>query len=62
MNEVYAAVEVELILVVEYDAFVGMDIIVVVVKNTKLEDVEITEKDGLMLVVVMVELVSGVLM
>ena len=62
VNEVDAAVEVELKLVSEYVAFVGVDIIVVVVKNTKLEDVEITEKDGLMLVVVMVELVSGVLM
>ena len=61
MNEVDAAVEVEFILVAEDVTFDGVDIIVVVVKDTKMEDVDIAEKDGLMLVVVMVELVSVVL-
>ena len=50
MNEVDAAVEVEFILVAEDVTFDGVDIIVVVVKDTKMEDVDKAEKDGLMLV------------
>ena len=61
VNEVDAAVEVEFILVAEDVTFDGVDIIVVVVKDTKMEDVDIAEKDGLMLVVLMAELVSDVL-
>ena len=50
VNEVDAAVEVEFILVAEDVTFDGVDIIVVVVKDTKMEDVDKAEKDGLMLV------------